>query len=154
MARADPWTLSRPENLGTVIERRPLPASEIHTGLRHGAGLFIDDPKATSTMDSSSDQFSPRQEATSGESEAELRTRALERLKAKQVLRGHIVLYVAVNLMLIVIWWVTGAGFFWPVFPILGWGVGLAYNLWEVMSPQPGPDTVRAEMDRLRRQQN
>ncbi|WP_338748610.1 2TM domain-containing protein [Janibacter alittae] len=105
-------------------------------------------------MGSSSDQFDPRREATSGESEDELRTRALNRLKAKKALAGHVVLYVAVNLMLVVIWWVTGAGFFWPAFPLLGWGIGLAYNAWEVMSPQPGPDAIRAEMDRLRNRQN
>ena len=27
--------------------------------------------------------------------------------------------------MLIVIWATTGAGYFWPIWPILGWGVGL-----------------------------
>lgn len=28
----------------------------------------------------------------------------------------------------IVIWAVTGAGYFWPVWPILGWGLGVALN--------------------------
>ena len=27
--------------------------------------------------------------------------------------------------MLIVIWAATGAGYFWPIWPILGWGLGL-----------------------------
>ena len=31
--------------------------------------------------------------------------------------------YVAVNLMLVVIWATTGMGYFWPIWPILGWGV-------------------------------
>lgn len=98
----------------------------------------------------SSDQFPPSQGPTAGETEAELHSRALKRLKAKRDLGGHVVLYVAVNLMLVVVWWVSGAGFFWPVFPLLGWGIGLAYNVWEVMSPNPGQDAIRAEMDRLR----
>ena len=52
--------------------------------------------------------------------------------------------------MLVGIWWVTGVGFFWPIFPILGWGIGLAFNVWDVMSPEPGPAEVEAEMERLR----
>lgn len=104
-------------------------------------------------MNSTSDQFNPSQGPPSGETEAELHSRALMRLKAKRDLQKNIVAYVSVNLMLVVIWWVTGAGFFWPVFPILGWGIGLAYNTWDVMSPKPGPEAVKAEMDRLRGQQ-
>ena len=34
--------------------------------------------------------------------------------------------FVLVNLMLIVIWAATGAGYFWPMWPLLGWGIGLA----------------------------
>jgi len=34
--------------------------------------------------------------------------------------------YLVINAMLIVIWALTGAGYFWPIWPILGWGAGLA----------------------------
>jgi hypothetical protein len=30
-----------------------------------------------------------------------------------------------VMVLLVVIWAVTGAGYFWPVWPMLGWGIGL-----------------------------
>jgi uncharacterized membrane protein len=40
--------------------------------------------------------------------------------------RIHATVYAAVNLMLIVVWVTTGAGYPWFVFPLLGWGVGLA----------------------------
>ena len=33
--------------------------------------------------------------------------------------------YLADNLMLDVIWAATGAGYFWPIWPSLGWGLGL-----------------------------
>ena len=33
--------------------------------------------------------------------------------------------FLAVNLLLIVIWAATGAGYFWPIWPLLGWGLGL-----------------------------
>jgi hypothetical protein len=37
----------------------------------------------------------------------------------------HVRAYVAVNVMLVAIWALTGAGYFWPVWPILGWGIGV-----------------------------
>jgi hypothetical protein len=80
----------------------------------------------------------------------DLRARALKHLKAKRDLQAHVIAYVTVNLMLIGVWWVSGVGFFWPIFILLGWGIGLAFNVWDVMSPEPGPAEVEAEMDRLR----
>lgn len=39
--------------------------------------------------------------------------------------RIHATTYVAVNAMLVAIWALTGGGYFWPVWSMLGWGVGL-----------------------------
>src|SRR3712207_7042354 len=39
-------------------------------------------------------------------------------------LKIHLTVYVAVNLILIAIWAVAGGGYFWPIWPILGWGIG------------------------------
>ena len=39
--------------------------------------------------------------------------------------RIHLRIYLVVNLMLIGIWAASGAGYFWPIWPILGWGIGL-----------------------------
>jgi class 3 adenylate cyclase len=39
--------------------------------------------------------------------------------------RVHFAIYAVVNLMLIGIWAASGGGYFWPVWPILGWGIGL-----------------------------
>ena len=58
--------------------------------------------------------------------------------------------YVLVNTMLVVIWYVTGADFFWPIFPILGWGIGVVFHVWDVMSPGVDERQIQAEMDRLR----
>ena len=33
--------------------------------------------------------------------------------------------YVVVNVMLVAIWAASGGGYFWPIWPILGWGIGL-----------------------------
>jgi class 3 adenylate cyclase len=37
----------------------------------------------------------------------------------------HFAVYLVVNVMLIGIWAAAGAGYFWPIWPILGWGIGL-----------------------------
>jgi len=37
----------------------------------------------------------------------------------------HVRAYVSVSLMLVGIWALTGAGYFWPIWPILGWGIGV-----------------------------
>jgi len=53
--------------------------------------------------------------------------------------------YVGVIAMLIVIWAVTGADYFWPMWPMLGWGVPLA------LGRRGGPlDCRRHELARLR----
>src|SRR5437879_2555533 len=39
--------------------------------------------------------------------------------------RIHATVYAVVNLMLIGIWAASGAGYFWPIWPMLGWGIGL-----------------------------
>jgi class 3 adenylate cyclase len=39
--------------------------------------------------------------------------------------RIHLTVYLVVNLMLIGIWAASGGGYFWPIWPILGWGIGL-----------------------------
>ena len=83
--------------------------------------------------------------------EADLRKRAEKRIEAKRGLGAHALAYLLVNGSLVVIWYMTGDGFFWPAFPILGWGIGLAFNAWDVYSPAPSEARIRAEMDRLRR---
>jgi 2TM domain len=84
-------------------------------------------------------------------SEEEIREEALARLKKKRDFRSHLFMYVAVNAMLVAIWAITGADFFWPIFPILGWGVGVAANAWDVYGRKPiSEDEIRREADRLR----
>jgi class 3 adenylate cyclase len=39
--------------------------------------------------------------------------------------RIHLAIYVVVNVMLVGIWAASGGGYFWPVWPILGWGIGV-----------------------------
>jgi hypothetical protein len=57
--------------------------------------------------------------------------------------------YVLVNAVLVVIWAMTGAEYFWPVFPILGWGIGVFFGGWAVYARQPPGERIRREMERL-----
>jgi uncharacterized ion transporter superfamily protein YfcC len=85
------------------------------------------------------------------QTEEQLREQAIKQLKKKRDFRSHLFIYLAVNAMLVVIWAVTSSGFFWPIFPILGWGVGLAANAWDVYGRRPiTEDEIRREADRLR----
>ena len=85
------------------------------------------------------------------EDEQELRQRAVRRLEAKRGLMAHALAYVLVNLLLVAIWYTTSRAFFWPVFPIVGGGIGLAFNACDVLWPAPGQRQIEAEMARLRR---
>jgi len=63
---------------------------------------------------------------------------ALQRLKDKNDFKVHLVVFAVINAMLVTIWAFTGnvftappgapLEFFWPVFPIVGWGVGVAIH--------------------------
>ena len=82
-----------------------------------------------------------------------LRDQAVERLKKKRDFKTHAFIYVTVNAMLVAIWAITSdGGLFWPIFPMLGWGIGLAANAWEVYGRRPiTEDEIRRETERLRR---
>lgn len=80
----------------------------------------------------------------------EIRERAIARLKAKGEFKVHLLAYVLVNGFLVVIWAVTSAGFFWPIFPIIGWGIGIVFHAWDVYRGEPSEDQIRREIDRMR----
>jgi hypothetical protein len=81
-----------------------------------------------------------------------LREAAVTRLRKKRDFGMHVLIYLLVNGFLVVIWAVTSGDFFWPIFPIAGWGIGLAANAWDVYGRRPISESeIRQEMDRLRR---
>jgi hypothetical protein len=51
-----------------------------------------------------------------------------------------------------VIWAVSGAGYFWPVWVLGGWGLGVAFTAYKAYGPREAitDDEVAHEMTRLR----
>ena len=65
---------------------------------------------------------------STGMSEEEIYRQARKRVEEKKGFFSHFAVYVAVNIMLVIIWAVTGAGFPWFVFPLGGWGIGILFH--------------------------
>ena len=61
-----------------------------------------------------------------------LRARALKKLEAEKGFRIHLTVYLAVIGLLTAIWLATGLGnglgYYWPIWPALGWGLGLVLH--------------------------
>ncbi|HET7430154.1 MAG TPA: 2TM domain-containing protein [Nocardioides sp.] len=61
-----------------------------------------------------------------------LREQALQRIKKRRDFFPHLLMYAMVNTFLVVLWaMVSPDAFFWPIFPIVGWGVGLVMHAWD-----------------------
>src|SRR5690348_9750404 len=81
----------------------------------------------------------------------------IKRIRAKRGFRVHATVYLAVNLLLVVIWALTGSANrrhgaesdFWPIWPILGWGLGLGLNYLAVFRRRPiSEDEIRRELEK------
>jgi hypothetical protein len=58
------------------------------------------------------------------------RARAIKRVWMKRAFQLHAVSFVAASFLMLLIWSSAGGGYFWPVWPITGWGAGLAVHGW------------------------
>ena len=66
------------------------------------------------------------------------RDQAVTQLKKRRDFHAHLLIYVLVNAFLVVIWAVKGGHvFFWPIFPIAGWGIAVVMNAWDVYWRHP-----------------
>jgi 2TM domain len=85
---------------------------------------------------------------------------AMKRLKEKNDFRIHLLIYLSVNAMLVVIWAMTGGlslingaytfAFFWPIFVIVGWGIGvLAHGYSIYFGNLYSEDQIQREMQKL-----
>ena len=88
-------------------------------------------------------------------SEEEIYRLARKRVEEKKGFRIHLAVYIGVNILLVIIWAVTGAGFPWFVFPLGGWGIGILFHFLGVyvFSQQSERDRreVEKEAERIRK---
>ena len=78
---------------------------------------------------------------------------AVRAIRRKRAFWGHCAAYAIVNGLFVVLWLVlgltSGAWFFWPIFPMAGWGIGLAFNAVSAYGPANRPITeaeIQAEI--------
>lgn len=81
------------------------------------------------------------------------REEALQRLRKKRDFRTHLTVYWLVMTLLVAIWLLSGGwgSYFWPVWPMLGWGLGVAIHGATLFSEQdPTEEQIQAEAARMR----
>jgi CHASE2 domain-containing sensor protein len=77
------------------------------------------------------------------------REEAIKRIKAKNDFKIHLLVYLAINGMLVFTWAFTGAGFFWPIFPIVAWGIGVVAHGYQVYGNVYTEERIQREMEKL-----
>lgn len=91
----------------------------------------------------------PLEPYQSAASDAELRRRAARRIKRKQELRQHVISYSIVIGALWIIWALTSRAYPWPIWPMLGWGIGLAFHAMSLRNHQVSEEQIAAEAAKL-----
>ena len=90
-------------------------------------------------------------EVTHTDIDASVRERAVRRLKKRRDFHAHVLVYALVNASFVTVWFVTGQhGFFWPIFLMAFWAVGLVMNGWDVYHPEDfSEEAIQREMHKL-----
>jgi fatty acid desaturase len=87
--------------------------------------------------------------------EEEIYQKARRRVEEKKGFISHLAVYIVVNVVLVLIWAFTGAGYPWFVWPLGGWGVGLVFHFLGVFlfSKETGweKNEVEKEAEKLRK---
>ena len=79
-----------------------------------------------------------------------LRERAVKRLKKRRDFYTHLLVFTLVNAFIVAVWAVTGQGFFWPIFPIVAWGIGLVMNAWDAFRDEDfDEEQIQREIRRI-----
>jgi hypothetical protein len=81
------------------------------------------------------------------------RTRAVNRLKAQRGFRAFAVTAIGIVALMVLIWALSGGGYFWPIWVAFGLGVGLVASGWQAYGPRQRPITeeeIQREIDEQR----
>jgi hypothetical protein len=86
--------------------------------------------------------------------ETEKDTKLWKLAKKRVDFKNHLVFYLAVNIMLWLIWYMIKTddndndNFLWPAWSMLTWGVWLFFDFWDTYFPS-GTDAIKKEYDKL-----
>ena len=81
--------------------------------------------------------------------DTELRSQAIDRLKKRAEFWTHLTAFLLINALIVTVWFFTDSGFFWPIFPLAGWGIGLFFHAMDVFRRPLTEERIRHEMERL-----
>ena len=96
--------------------------------------------------------YQPPPRAPAPEADPAVRAEARKKLEELKEFRIHLTVYWVIMTFLVVIWLVSGGwgSYFWPIWPMLGWGVGLALHGFSLRWDQPlSEEQIDAEARRL-----
>jgi hypothetical protein len=86
---------------------------------------------------------------TPEEREQQARRDAVRRIEKKRAWTASFAAYCVVNAFLVVMWAVTGHGYFWPGWVLGGWGIGEALGYYDAFVRRPISEAdIDAEMRR------
>ena len=77
------------------------------------------------------------------------RTQARKRAEKRRGLQGAAIAYVVVNGFFVMIWAVTGGGYFWPAWIMGCWGIGMVLGYWDYRRGPITEGDVDAELRRM-----
>ncbi len=81
--------------------------------------------------------------------EDERRRRAREIAQARYGFWWHLPIYILVNIGFVALWWYNGTeAFFWPVFPLVFWGIGLVAHFLSAYTTM-GRTWIEEETERI-----
>ncbi len=83
----------------------------------------------------------------------EERRTAVARIKRRRAMRMIALSYIVVNAFLVAVWALTGRGYFWPGWVMLGWLVGIAFTAISIYAAgmsmgKPSEDEIGREVER------
>ena len=92
-------------------------------------------------------------EAEENGADSGVREQALRRLKAQRSFKALLVTAVGVLALMVVIWALSGGGYFWPIWVVFGLGIALVATGWQAYGPREHvitEDEIQREMDKQR----
>lgn len=74
--------------------------------------------------------------------------------KARVGFRWSFLSYICINAFMVVIWYFSSGprSYFWPIWSIMGWGIGIAFQYFRAYQGN-GLSSTQQEYDKLKRQQ-